>query len=545
MSLSSPGVGSGLDVKAIVDAYVKAEVTPLQSRHDKKLTSVTTELSAIGQLKSTLGSLQTSLTTLSDIGKFYGMKYTLSDPDHLSASITADAIKGSYQIEVQKLAQQQNLASDYIADPSNVGSGALTITFGTYNVAKTTFTNNAAATPITVNIAPGNGSLIAIRDAINDSSSEVSAAIVDDNLGSRLTITSTQTGESYAMKISGGISALNYDPTTGVNALTETIAAQNSVVKINGLTVTQESNSLTTAITGTTLTLKKEDVGVTTTLTVDDNKAQVSSLLNDFIKKYNDSMTFLTNLTGYNSATKQSGMFQGDPQFRNLKLNLNKWATSPLPTTSTSPIKTIADLGITTDKTGLLVIDTDIFNNALTNNYKDIGALFAKTGSATDSSIRVDSVASTVKAGSYDVALSAYTPGVTLTGTIGDLAASSNDGTILKGSLALQGLNLKVLSGSTGARGTVTVTDGLAVRMNSFLDTYMGTTGDLNLRADQLNTQVKQLARSQTSIDTRSASIEARYLKQFTALDVLLTQLTNTSSSLTQQLASLPSLKLK
>jgi len=62
MSLSTPGIGSGLDIKAMVDAYVKAEITPLQTRHDNKLSSVNTELSAIGQLKSVLSNLQQKRT---------------------------------------------------------------------------------------------------------------------------------------------------------------------------------------------------------------------------------------------------------------------------------------------------------------------------------------------------------------------------------------------------------------------------------------------------------------------------------------------------
>lgn len=544
MSLSSPGVGSGLDVKAIVDAYVKAEITPLQTRHDKKLTSVNTELSAIGQLKSALSNLQTSLTKLSDLSQFYTMKYTLSDPDNLSATLTSQAVKGSYQIEIQKLAQQHTLASAYIPDVANVGSGAITINFGTYNTDKTVFTANTAATPVTINIAPGNSSLVSIRDAINNSSAGVTAAIVQDNQGSRLTLTSPQTGENYALKISGGVTALNYDPTTGVNSMSETIAAQNSLVKINGLTLSQSSNQLKDAITGVTLNLKKAEVGKTLSFNVDDNKDQVTLLLNDFIKQYNDSITFLTNLTGYNKETEQGGLFQGDPQFRNLKLNLNKWATSPLPNNN-STVKTLADLGITTNKQGLLEVNKDKYTKVLTNNYKEIGALFAKTATATDGNVRVKKVDTSVKAGSYNVNLSAYTPGVSMTGTIGGLSATSTDGITLKGSGDLNGLSIDVLSGTTGARGSINVTDGIAVVMNEMLNSYMGSKGDLNLRSEQLKTQVKQLSKVQDNINTRGVSLQARYLKQFTALDVLLTQLTSTSNSLTQQLATLPSLKTK
>lgn len=545
MSISTPGIGSGLDVKAMVDALVKAEITPMQTRHDAQLTNVNTELSAMGQLKSVLASLQTSLTNLSDLSQFYTMKYSLSDTGYLSPTLTPQAAKGTYQIEIQKMAQQQNLATGYFANNnSSVGSGTITINFGTYNSGNTSFTANTSAAPVTVTIAPGNDSLTAVRDAINNSKSGVTATIVQDSQGSRLTLSSSQTGENYAMQISGGVTALNYDPTLGTSAVTETIAAQNSLVKINGLTLSQGTNQLQNAISGVTLNLNKAEMGKTVTLTVADNQDQVTSMVNDFVKKYNDSMTLLSNLTGYNSATKQSGYLQGDPQLRNLKLNLNKWATGPIANT-TSAIHTLADLGIKTNTQGLLELNQTKFTSALNNNYKDIGTLFAKTATATDSSIRLKSVNTKVKAGTYDVALSQYTPGVSMSGTIGTLSATSSDGISLNGSGNLSGLSIDVLSGLSGPRGQVVVNDGIAVLMNSFLDSYMNINGDLNQRTQQLNKQVTQLGTVQTQITTRSDNIQKRYTTQFNALDLLLSKLQSTSSQLTQQLASLPAIKSK
>lgn len=224
MGLSTPGIGSGLDIKAMVDAYVKAEITPLQTKHDNSLKSINTELSAIGQLKSSLSNLKASFCKMSNLSEFYNVKYSVTSPNYFNAVLTPQAAKGTYQIEVQQLAQQQNLASAYL-NTSSVGSGTMTINFGTYNSGKTAFTVNTVATPVIITIPPGGDSLIAVCDAINNSGSGVTASIIQDNLGSRLTITSPQTGSNYAMQISGDITALNYDPTTNINSLTEGIAA--------------------------------------------------------------------------------------------------------------------------------------------------------------------------------------------------------------------------------------------------------------------------------------------------------------------------------
>jgi flagellar hook-associated protein 2 len=247
----------------------------------------------------------------------------------------------------------------------------------------------------------------------------------------------------------------------------------------------------------------------------------------------------LTKLTGYNSDTKERGIYQSDPQFRNLKLNLNKWATSPI--NNNSAIRGLVDLGIKTNKQGLLELNQDKFNSALSNHYADIGALFAKSATATDSNIRINPLTNRVKAGTYNVDLTQYTPGVSMTGTIGSSAATtSSDGITLYGSGDLSSLSIQVLAGSSGPRGQISVTDGIAVQMNQLLDSYMSSQGDLNQRSDQLNQQLTQLTKSQAEINTRSTNVEARYLKQFNSLDLLLSKMQATSASLTNLLNKLP-----
>lgn len=269
MGLSTPGIGSGLDIKGMVEGLVKADLMPLQLKHDKKLNSVTMELSAFGQLKSAISSFQTTLNTLSLASEFNKMNCLLSEPGYISASLTGQADEGIYQLQVQQLAQSQSLASGYFANSStSVGSGSITINFGTYSNSNTTFTPNAAVSPLTLNINAGNDSLTAVRDAINAANGGVTASIVQDSLGSRLTLTSTETGENYAMQITGSLTSLNYDPTTNNTALTQTMAAQNCLVKINGLVLNESSNQIENALAGINLDVQQADPSKTITLTV-------------------------------------------------------------------------------------------------------------------------------------------------------------------------------------------------------------------------------------------------------------------------------------
>ncbi|MGM9453672.1 flagellar filament capping protein FliD [Legionella bozemanae] len=544
MGLSTPGIGSGLDIKAMVESMVKADLMPAQLRHDKKLNSVTTELSAFGQLKSAISNFQTTLNSLSYASEFNKMNSLLSEPGYVSASVTEQAAEGLYQIKVNQLAQAQSLASGYFANnSSSVGSGSITISFGTYSDNKTTFTLNTEVSPVTINITPGNDSLSAVRDAINAANAGVTASIVQDSVGSRLTLTSSETGEKYAMQITGSLTAMNYDPTTNNTSLSQTMAAQNSQVQINGLLLSESSNRLEKAITGITLDLQQADPATTITLTVKKDVEHLKGLINDFVKKYNDFINFITTLTGFDMETRKRGVLQGDDKLRDLKTNLYHLATNPL--TTDGPIQSLADLGITSDKHGLLEIDPEMLDEAINNNYQGISNLFAKKITATDPNIKINSLDTEVGAGTYDVILNEYTPGISMSGTIGGILANSTDGITLNGTGDFSTLSIDILSGLVGDRGQIIVSDGLASLIDGYLDSLIDEDGEIEERIDRLNTQAQQLDEMQERINERSITLEKRYYQQWNAVDLLISQMQNTSNTLTQILSNLPKLKTK
>lgn len=278
-------------------------------------------------------------------------------------------------------------------------------------------------------------------------------------------------------------------------------------------------------------------------MTVKKDVEHAKGLINDFVKKYNDFMKFITNLTGFDMQTRKKGVLQGDSKLRELKTNLYNLATSPL--TSVGPIQSLADLGITSDKHGLLQIDPDMLNEAIDNNYQAIGNLFAKQITATDPNIKLNSLDTEVAAGSYDVILSEYTPGVSMSGTIGGILANSPDGVTLNGTGDFSTLSIDVLSGLVGNRGQIIVSDGLASLIDGYLDSLVDDDGEIEERIDRLNDQAKQLDEMQIRINERSITLEKRYYKQWNAVDLLISQMQNTSNTLTQILSNLPKLKTK
>jgi flagellar hook-associated protein 2 len=542
-----PAVGqSGLEIAAMVEKIVKADTAPDRLRMSKQATKIDANLSAVGILKSSLARLQTNINKLGDINTLFNLKSTLSDSDHFSVTTTNKASPGLSQIEVIQLAKRQSLSSLPVATPSTVvGSGNLTIQLGSYNDDKTVFNANASTQPIVINIPPEANTLQMICNSINNSNTAVQASIIQDTLGARLTLTSKETGQDYSMQIqeTGGLSSLAYDPTQNINALTETVTATNSIVKVNGITLTNKSNTLKDNIAGITLDLKKAEPGKITTLTVENDKSLVTAQLKDFIKQYNDTMNTLSGLGGYNAQTKKAGALQGDAELRTIKLKLSNWAIEPQQN-ATGAFNKLSQIGITLNRDGLLQMDEAVFNKVLDTNYQDIGTLFAKTANTSDNLVRINGVGANIQAGTYNVVIDAYTPPTTLYGSIGGYPASSKDGITMEGSGPFKDLKIDILGGSTGPRGNITVTDGIGVTLNSFLDGYIreekGKEGEIVKRNLQLEARMKGLETELANLDIKTEALEKRYGKRFVDLDKLLVKLQQLSGGLAQQLDSLP-----
>lgn len=147
-----------------------------------------------------------------------------------------------------------------------------------------------------------------------------------------------------------------------------------------------------------------------------------------------------------------------------------------------------------------------------------------------------------VAAGAYDVILGEYTPGVSMSGTIGGILANSTDGITLNGTGDYSTLSIDVLSGQAGNRGQIIISDGLASLIDSYLESLVDEDGEIEERIDRLNSQAKQLDEMQERINGRSITLEKRYYKQWNAVDLLISQMQNTSNTLTQILSNLPKL---
>ena len=370
-TISSPGLGSGLDINGLVTKLMQVESQPLTDLNSKEA-NFQAKLSAFGALKGALSSLQSAAETLTGPSLYTSMSASVSDSTVMSAAADSTAADGSYEIAVSKLAKAQALHTNVDYGTDTFDSGTLRIALG-----------NGTQVDVTLGSAK---TLSGIRDAINGANAGVTASIVNDGTANRLVLASNTTGSDGAITITAPTS--NNDgirrlaDLIGAN-LTEDRPAQNAELTVNGLAITRSSNTITDTIPGVTLSLTKADTVAppTTKLTVAKSTASVQTAIGAFVKAYNDVVGQVKNLTAYDSANKKSSVLTGDSTARSVQSQLTAMMHATVSSVG-GGISTLSSLGISVQKDGTLKTDTAKLADVLKDSNNDVAKLLSSTTAA-------------------------------------------------------------------------------------------------------------------------------------------------------------------
>lgn len=85
--------------------------------------------------------------------------------------------------------------------------------------------------------------------------------------------------------------------------------------------------------------------------------------------------------------------------------------------------------------------------------------------------------------------------------------------------------------------------NGIGARLNTFLSGVVGPGGLLEGQTNSLQTRLDDIGRQRAALDARLERVEARFVRQFAALDGLIAELNQTSSFLQQQFSMLENLR--
>jgi flagellar hook-associated protein 2 len=364
-TISSTGIGSGLDIDSLVSKLVTAERSAGQTRIDTKKGKLTEQFSAMAQLMGGMSAFQSSLNSLVSAGSFTSRKVSVSDEKAFTAKAGSSAAAGSYDVQVEQLAKASQLGSEPFALASTpVGTGTLTISVG--------------ESSFSIVVGEGGNSVSNIRDAINKSAANkgVQASLLTDVEGTHLVLTSTKTGEDHALTVtaSGGNGGLEQLETMEVRS-----EAQDAIVFVSGYEIHSASNTVSNAIEGVTLTLKAPTAeGSTVLLGVERDDAAIQDAAKKFVDSYNSLAGTIKSLSRYDAATEAAGALLGDAMLRNIDSQVRKLISTPVAGVNGN-YTTLASLGITTQTDGKLNLDTVRFNAALAANPGAVSDIFTSS----------------------------------------------------------------------------------------------------------------------------------------------------------------------
>ncbi|QBG35227.1 flagellar filament capping protein FliD [Litorilituus sediminis] len=377
-SVTSLGIGSGIDLEGLVTAFIDAEAIPTEIRLQEKEERLTLELSGIGSFKSALSTFNSTLEKLAKDDAFNQQTVSVSTED-VAVTTNGFASNGEFAVEVFQIAQgSRQKSASFTSSADTVGSGTLTFTAGanTFDVA-----------------IDGADDLSAIRDKINEQSGNfgVTANIINSDAGSYLIYTSSITGLANNLTVTNSDASLDNISTNN----TVEQSATNAIIEVDGNRVIKDTNEFKNLIEDVTITAKKVNVGAPATLTIAQDEANGRELIDEFVNGFN---ALMDNITGLGAP--KLGRLAFDPNVRQVKQQLTDIVINSV-TGLTGDLESLSDIGIELNKEGKLEVSSfsttslpsgeERLTAALKNNLDQVGEIFASTdGIATQMTAFID-----------------------------------------------------------------------------------------------------------------------------------------------------------
>lgn len=449
MAISSPGIGSNLDVNSIVTQLMALEQRPLVQLARKEA-GYQAQLTAFGSLKGAISSFQTTLSGLRSLSRFDAFRAQTGNAAVITATGGNSAAAGNYTVAVGALAQSHVLQAAGVASITAASStGAITLQAGSGAIH-------------TITIGAGNNTLTGVRDAINAAQSDVQAIIVNDGTANpyRLVLTAASGGTANTISVNNTLTAGAIKD--AFDGITQAQAAVDASVTVNGVVITGASNTLSEAIPG--ITLQLAGVG-SSTLSVTRDTAVIQTAVQSFVKSYNDLSGTVANLTAYNATTKQAGPLVGNSSARGIQTQLRAALSSALPGL-TGSITNLSAIGVAFSPDGSLTLDATKLDAAIAADPGAVGALFALRSQSESSLLEYVGSGANAAVGRYEVHVDVVATQAATTATAAPAASTVIDGTNDTFSFELDG----VASGSLQiAQGTYTEAE-LAVALQAAID---------------------------------------------------------------------------
>jgi len=355
LNFGSVNSGSGFDVTSTVSQILSIEQA-IETPWKTQLTNLQAQDTALSTFGTHLASLASSLQSLTDFSGVFASKQGSSSDTNVVALTSASnlATAGSHTILVNHLAQTSSQYSDRITNASDTLSGSLTIQIG-------------SGQSQTVTIDSSNNTLQLLAASINAASMGVTASVVKDTNGSRLSLVSNNSGATGQITLSGSIN----DDTTGSSlSFQQGQQGLDASLNVDGLDTTSASNTVTGIIPGVTFQLLSVSANSNQPVQaqITNDNSSIEQAMSAFVNAYNAVISDIKTQEGKDSSGNPEPLY-GDPT---IALIQNQLTQGLLSGTVSGSIKSLQQLGISVDQFGKLTLDANALDNALNTNFNDI-----------------------------------------------------------------------------------------------------------------------------------------------------------------------------
>tara|TARA_R110001599_G_scaffold227036_6_gene426128 strand:- start:2041 stop:3438 length:1398 start_codon:yes stop_codon:yes gene_type:complete len=369
-TITSLGVGSGLDLTGLLDQLQEAErgkLAPITLQKKQQ----EAKISAYGQLQTSLDAFQDAVAKINDPKLYQSLSANVRG-EGITATATADALPGSYRVEVSQLATSGTLASGRVDEKDQAldlqGASSLKLTFG-------------SGDSVDIAIA-ADSTLNEIRDAINaNKDAGINATIINDGEGYRLALSSKETGVEASIDSFSFVDAANVAVTGPFSEATEAGSkrqGQDAALTVNGIAISSAKNQIEGAIQGVTLNLAELNIAegetASSTVNIERDTLKQREAINGFVKAFNDLKGMVGKLTAFDSESGSAAVLLGDSAVRTIESRLRSALTSGV---EGGELSTLSQLGITLQRDGTLKTDDAKLSGLVANNPQALSAFFA------------------------------------------------------------------------------------------------------------------------------------------------------------------------
>jgi len=528
--LTALGAGSGIDTASLVTNLVSAAYSDKESQLATKTTANTAKVSSLGTLSNGIDSFATALQQLVAGGTLKSQPST-SDSSVLTATAQSGTNIGtlSAQVEVRQIATAQSLVSAYITDPSSTGQGSLALT--------------TAAGTFNITIDSSNDTLAGLATAINAvnsgaTPSGVTASVVTDSNGSRLVLKGAAgAANAFSIQATGDTDLARFDSTGATPAMTQAQAAQDAIIRMDGIDTTHSSNTVSDLIPGVTLNLVSAKIGTTISLGLTRPTEAITQAVNDYVSAYNSLKGEIDAAVAVGSGGANQGPLYGNSAINQMKTMLQRISSTALSSFPNGP-QTLAEIGVSTAQNGTLSVDANKLATALSTYPDAVEAMFNPTQRSDSPLIKITSAMGSTKPGTYT--LTTITPGSPSLSFVDGKAflPSSTDPNGMVASITSDAAGLAIVPLGTVASATITVDAGISGILQGIRDTLRASGGVLDTLSQSLTSETTTLADAKTKLQTQEDAYQSQLSKQFTAMQTAVASYKSIQSFMTQQIAA-------